>query len=866
MVKYTCELCLKDFTQKVDYTRHKNKKNACVSIQQLEKLQEKNAYDNSEQQRLTTLFASCMNILRDSEHLTGDKALRNLSYLLVIRFIEPMIGKGKEIDLDSYEYNLEGIEYQREELLHYTRFSNIASSMPENIPSILSGIWERILSQYSKTKDIFLPNKDFDIKKQSTFVKLVKKLEEFDFNNLSVDIQGHAYEDLLKDIMTGKVLGQYFTQPLVKDLMVELVNPKLYEDGTCETIFDPAMGTGGFLMSSLVHMKKQARIEDINIDWTFMTSKGLGGREAESDTFQMAKTNMLVSSGHMFTGLEQGDSIREPITNKYDIVLANPPFGIKGLKYTEIDSKYRNEYIPIETHSAVPLFLQAIISILKIGGRCCMVMPDGQELFGKSKVLVSLREYLVKTCDLKEIYFMPSGVFSNTSIKTCVVYFHKKKEGTEIVDKKVRTYKFSNIHQTKKVKFYDYNPYEKVKNLLVEVDIDILAENGYSLNHTEYMEEEEETYNECVEWRNLGEVLVKNKQKIKLEDDEEYNVIGMSSHGYSHIKKIVQGEEIKMKTQQPTVGGQFVLSKILSYSYGFITSETSEGILSNEFWIFDIDNNLILSKYFGYVYNKYICPKLEKISTGVGIPRINYEKFCSIRIPVPSLQVQEQIVDKLDFLNEQNTDIKQLIESLKQKQTMLIETLTMGENIMELGEVCEINQGKILNKKSMVNGNIKVIGGGKIIGYHNEFNRKVDSTILTRVGDININYMKAPFYLTDNGFSLYTDNEYINKYIYYYLLNNKNILSGFYNGTAQKVISKTNLKNIRIPVPSLEVQEQIIEGCERVDNLITNLKQDLEENTNMSKLILEKTIQNCSEGDGIIFVDDSDEEEIVYED
>jgi restriction endonuclease S subunit len=77
--------------------------------------------------------------------------------------------------------------------------------------------------------------------------------------------------------------------------------------------------------------------------------------------------------------------------------------------------------------------------------------------------------------------------------------------------------------------------------------------------------------------------------------------------------------------------------------------------------------------------------------------------------------------------------------------------------------------------------------------------------------DININYIDKPYYLTDNGFSLKSKQEDImTKYIYYLLSHNKDYLTNLYQGTAQKVISKTNLKSIKIPIPSLERQQEIV--------------------------------------------------------
>ena len=180
-------------------------------------------------------------------------------------------------------------------------------------------------------------------------------------------------------------------------------------------------------MIYLQYILQQATAKNIKPDWDFIKTEGLYGKELEPDTYQLAVSNMLISSGHMFEKLDRGDSIRVPITRKFDNILANPPFGIKGLKYDDFQSPLKSEYVPIKTDNAVSLFIQAIIYMLKINGKCAVVLPDGQDLFSKTNTtLVAIREYLMKTCDLKEIIYLPSGIFTYTTIKTCVFYFVKK--------------------------------------------------------------------------------------------------------------------------------------------------------------------------------------------------------------------------------------------------------------------------------------------------------------------------------------------------------------------------------------------------------------------------------------------------------
>lgn len=110
---------------------------------------------------------------------------------------------------------------------------------------------------------------------------------------------------------------------------------------------------------------------------------------------------------------QHGKNSSKPILQKYDTVLSNPPFGIKGSLYAEITSDIQNEYIPIKSSNAVSLLLQAIIHTLKTNGKCAIVLPDGQDIFSKSDTtLVAIKEHLARTI------YLPSGVLHYTSIKT----------------------------------------------------------------------------------------------------------------------------------------------------------------------------------------------------------------------------------------------------------------------------------------------------------------------------------------------------------------------------------------------------------------------------------------------------------------
>ena len=694
--QYSCDLCKKVFNQKIDFTRHKNKKTACITLTEMQEMNKIKEVKIDNKTKIVNTFNNIMDLLRDNEALVGPKALLNWIPLLILKMIEPHFGS--EINIDDYQYDFshiedEMIEKHKNKLLEIVRFSNLSNEKEDNIPVNMKYLWDDILSNHPTTKNIFLKGKHLLIKNKSTYKKVIDKINTINLN-VDNDILGDAYEEIFKNVMIGKTFGQFFTPPSVKNMMVKLINPQIHPDGKIDTCGDPTLGTGGFLIEYLQNILQQANSKNIKPDWDFIKTEGLYGKELDEDTYQLAVSNMLISSGHMFENLERGDSIREPITRKFDNILANPPFGIKGLKYDDFQSSLKNEYIPIKTDNAVSLFIQAIIYMLKINGKCAVVLPDGQDLFSKTNTtLVAIREYLMKTCDLKEIIYLPSGIFTYTTIKTCVFYFVKKREGTDVLETKIkisktqkergRDYKFSKTHQTTNVKFYDYNPYEDIKNLLIEVPIEKIVSNSYSLNYAEYMkdETEEEQYEEGVVVKTLGEVckfdIGGTPSRSKNEYYENGNNLWVSvrelngGYIYDTKEKItdlgVKNSSVKLFAKD-TILFSFKLSigKTAIVGNPLYTNEAIAGILSK--------NNYLLSNKYLYYY--LTINDFSKLGSGIlGNGSLNKKSLEQIKIPIPSLERQKEIVEYCEY---NDTLIKQLekeIENNKKQAQQFISSI-----------------------------------------------------------------------------------------------------------------------------------------------------------------------------------------------
>ena len=876
--QYSCDLCKKVFNQKIDFTRHQNKKAPCITLTEMQQISQTKEVKMDNKTTLIRVFNSCLNILRDNEGLTGEKALRTLSHLLILKLLEPHFGG--EIKIDDYEYDFshiedEMIEKHKNKLLEIVRFSNLANEKEDNIPVNMKYLWDDILSNHPTTKNIFLKGKGFDIQHKSSYKNLIDKLNTLPATD--ADVLGDAYEEVIKDIMTGKVLGQFFTQPLVKKMMVKLINPQIHPDGKIDTCGDPTMGTGGFLITYLQEILKQAKEKGIKPDWDFIKTEGIYGKELEPDTYQLAVSNMLISSGHMFEQFDRGDSIRQPITRKFDNILANPPFGIKGLKYDDFESPLKSEYVPIKTENAVSLFIQAIIYMLKINGKCAVVLPDGQDLFSKTNTtLVAIREYLMKTCDLKEIIYLPSGIFTYTTIKTCVFYFVKKREGTDVLETKInvsksqketgRDYKFSKTHQTTKVKFYDYNPYEDVKNLLVEVPIDKIASNSYSLNYAEYMkdETEEEQYEDGVVVKTLGEVCQFDIGGTPSRSNNEYYENGNNlwvsvrelngGYIYNTKEKItdlgVKKSSVKLFAKD-TILFSFKLSigKTAIVGNPLYTNEAIAGILSK-------NNNLLSNKYLYYYLT---INDFSKLGSGIlGNGSLNKKSLEQIKIPIPSLDKQQEIVKYLDFIyeNANKTSSSKITELKQLNEFCLNNQKIFGENVVKtLGEVCNFQNGYsfkstdyekqnetnigILQIKSIQNG---FIDENKITEYIEENKKyklfeiqKGDILIAlsgATTGKIGIYNLEQKTYLNQRVGKINAKTGISQKYIYYWYVccNIDEKILNLAQGTAQPNISTNDISNIKIHVPSLECQKEIVEYCEYNDTLIKQLEKEIENN------------------------------------
>ena len=225
----------------------------------------------------------------------------------------------------------------------------------------------------------------------------------------------HLYEAKIKNMgNAGRNGGEYYTpRPLIRAI-VKVVKPKMGD-----RIYDGACGSAGFLCESFDYLKANGNLT--TKDLTTLQTRTFYGKEKKSLAYVIAIMNMILH-GIEAPNVIHTNTLSENLADiqdkdRYDVVLANPPFG--GKERPEVQQNF-----PIRTGETAFLFLQHFIKILKAGGRGGIVIKN-TFLSNTDNASVSLRKLLLESCNLHTILDLPGGVFQGAGVKTVVLFFEK---------------------------------------------------------------------------------------------------------------------------------------------------------------------------------------------------------------------------------------------------------------------------------------------------------------------------------------------------------------------------------------------------------------------------------------------------------
>ncbi|MBR5505263.1 MAG: SAM-dependent DNA methyltransferase [Clostridia bacterium] len=277
-------------------------------------------------------------------------------------------------------------------------------------------------SAYSKYMDDAI----FKLPTPLVLDKVVSSLDniyELMKNSSDVDVRGDVYEYLLNKIAQSGLNGQFRTPRHIIKMMVAMMQPK-----PVDVICDPACGTSGFLVSAGEYLKENHKDEIF-----FNKEKKDHYMNSMFYGYDMDRTMLRIGAMNMMTHgidspfIKYRDSLSDQNTDreKYSLILANPPF--KGS--LDVDIVSADLLKTCKTKKTELLFLALFIRMLKVGGRCACIVPDGV-LFGSSTAHKAIRKEIIENNRLEAVVSMPSGVFKPyAGVSTAILIFTKTGHG-----------------------------------------------------------------------------------------------------------------------------------------------------------------------------------------------------------------------------------------------------------------------------------------------------------------------------------------------------------------------------------------------------------------------------------------------------
>lgn len=380
--------------------------------------------------QLNALFSRCHNAIRKIEK-DEDNSFADFSKLLFLKLLE-----------EKADMEFTGTATANFQLPYSMRFHELAArpdSESDQVQTLVEDMIRKIREQTSYGEVLADPLR---LRNPRTFLYLLRELAAVSFQDSSTDSKGAAFEYFVRATLKGKQLGQYFTpRPLIEIMSCLVGRGKIISalmSGSQIKVFDPACGTGGFLVflmqENLRVLEERLRVRDItqrtyNDLQVRIKQSVFYGSDANKGVAAAAKMNMIIAGdGH--TNIRAEDSLSSTAHNwsmskpSCDIILTNPPFGT-----SEAESLSREDQAtyPVRSTRGQILFIQKMVLSTVAQGDICTVIDDGVLNTDSS---VDLRRWLFRTCRVIAVVQLPEETFkpNKINVRASLLYLQRRTE------------------------------------------------------------------------------------------------------------------------------------------------------------------------------------------------------------------------------------------------------------------------------------------------------------------------------------------------------------------------------------------------------------------------------------------------------
>lgn len=696
-------------------------------------------------------------------------------------------------------------------------------------------------------KNAYLPYRD-----PETLRAFLRIIDDFKYDHS--ERLGDAFEYLLSVMGSQGDAGQFRTPRHIIDFIVQVVDPSKKD-----TILDPACGTAGFLISAYKHIVEK-NMKDGKLDLTPDERKKLVenivGYDISPDMVRLSLVNLYLhgfKNPHIF----EYDTLTsdEKWDEHFDVCLANPPFmtpkgGIRPHKRFSVDS-----------NRAEVLFVDYMAEHLTNDGKAGIVVPEGI-IFQSGTTYKQLRKMLVDNA-LYAVASLPAGVFNPYSgVKTSILFLDKRiaKKTKDVLFVKVETDGYNLGAQRREIKendlplaleiLQDYQKavldgvepkLEKYERIIAHIvpKAKIGKSGDYNLSGDRY--KEAVVYDgkwDLVELGEVAEILDSKRKPI----EKSLRVSGIYPY-YGATGVVDYVNEYIFDERLVLIGEDGA-----KWDQGEKTAFIVEGKywVNNHAHVLRTIKNKLIDTYLVYILNEM---DLNPFITGVTVPKLNQEKLRSIKIPLPPLEVQEKIVEEIENYQNIIDGAKKVVNSYKPSFK-----IDSSWDVVELGKKTEITSSKRIFQNEYVSDGIPFyrtkevveLNEGKQISLelfiskerYEEIKSKFDvpkkgEILLSAVGTIGISWVisdEREFYFKDGNLLWIKNLQNINPhflklyldYIFSYKLND------LVFGAAYKALTIEKLKELKIPLPPIEIQKKIVSKIEEEQSLVNSNKKLIE--------------------------------------
>ena len=696
-----------------------------------------------------------------------------------------------------------------------------------------------------------------------TLTLFLKEINGFNFDH-SEDL-GDAYEYLLNVIGTSGEAGQFRTPRQIIDFIATAVDPK-----KGDTVCDPACGTAGFLISAYKHILKQHD----GLDDPEKTEKPLTpdekknlmnhfvGYDIDPGMVRIATVNMYLHNFPEPKIFEYGTLTYEDRWDEtFDVILANPPF------MTPKGGIRPHKRFSIQANRSEVLFVDYIADHLNLNGKAGVIVPEGI-IFNNQVAYKNLRKKLVESC-LIAVVSLPQGIFikpgGKGNVKTGVLIFDKElvKKTKDVLFVKISNDGFDlgakrrvidkndlplALGIIKRYKFAlkngkDFKLDKNEKQIADVIAKEKIAENGdYNLTG--------ERYRAVVELANqkwpmveLGEVCDIEKgtsiTKAKVTDGKIPVIAGGQQPAYYHNQSNREGKTI-------TVSASGAYAGFVNYfDYPIFVSDCTTIKTKDE-------KSLLTDFVFSLLKSRQA--EIYKFQNGAAQPHVYGKDLAKIKIPLPPIEIQKEIVEQIEVKQSAIDHAKAIIQNLERERRYFGQSLRKleGVEIVKLSGVCEINRKtaeptKLFGKDAFAYIDISSVENGT--GNLNYENLILPSKAPSRArriiqnGDVLLSTvrpnLKAFAYLENlpskalasTGFAVLTAKEHVlAKYVFHLLFADdlQNQMAGRMGKGSYPSINQDDVEQLSIPLPSLEIQKKLVAEAEKEQQIINASKQLIE--------------------------------------